>query len=152
MRVADGFGVCRFSFLPRHFLTRARDSFSFSNLLSQLLLMNTKQEGSNITKRSQSEGVRVYFDGYSRRSLYLSSLLLCPCFSLCAWALTCGTRSCFDLMHSGHFNALRLAKAEGDTLVVGVHTDAEIMRNKGATICVYALCGKTQLLPDVRTP
>jgi len=40
---------------------------------------------------------------------------------------------CFDLMHAGHYNAIRQAKALGDILVVGVHSDAEILRNKGPT-------------------
>ena len=38
---------------------------------------------------------------------------------------------CFDVMHSGHFNAIRQAKALCDVLVVGVHTDAEILKHKG---------------------
>lgn len=33
---------------------------------------------------------------------------------------------CFDLMHYGHANALRQAKALGDELVVGVVSDEEI--------------------------
>ncbi|GAM28819.1 hypothetical protein SAMD00019534_119950, partial [Acytostelium subglobosum LB1] len=41
---------------------------------------------------------------------------------------------CFDLMHFGHANALRQAKELGDILVVGVHTDAEIARNKGPPV------------------
>jgi ethanolamine-phosphate cytidylyltransferase len=41
---------------------------------------------------------------------------------------------CFDIMHAGHFNALRQAKALGDILVVGVHSDEEIMRNKGPPV------------------
>ncbi|KAG0070808.1 Ethanolamine-phosphate cytidylyltransferase [Linnemannia elongata] len=41
---------------------------------------------------------------------------------------------CFDLMHFGHFNALRQAKAMGDYLVVGVHSDAEIEHHKGPTV------------------
>jgi len=40
---------------------------------------------------------------------------------------------CFDLMHAGHYNALRQAKALGDILVAGVHSDEEILRNKGPT-------------------
>ena len=38
---------------------------------------------------------------------------------------------CFDLMHYGHANALRQAKALGDELVVGLVPDAEIRRCKG---------------------
>lgn len=41
---------------------------------------------------------------------------------------------CFDLMHSGHFNAVRQAKALGKVLVVGVHSDAEIALNKGPPV------------------
>eukprot|EP00842_Homolaphlyctis_polyrhiza_P002397 jgi/Hompol1/3158/HPOL_003143-RA len=41
---------------------------------------------------------------------------------------------CFDGMHYGHANALRQAKLMGDYLVVGVHSDAEIERNKGPTV------------------
>ncbi|KAK9728221.1 choline phosphate cytidylyltransferase [Basidiobolus ranarum] len=41
---------------------------------------------------------------------------------------------CFDMMHYGHANALRQAKTMGDVLVVGVHSDAEILQNKGPTV------------------
>ncbi|RIB15610.1 hypothetical protein C2G38_2039239 [Gigaspora rosea] len=41
---------------------------------------------------------------------------------------------CFDVMHYGHANALRQAKAMGDYLVVGVHSDAEIEKHKGPTV------------------
>lgn len=41
---------------------------------------------------------------------------------------------CFDLMHYGHANALRQAKALGDELVVGVVSDEEIIVNKGPPV------------------
>ncbi|KAI7898659.1 uncharacterized protein BX663DRAFT_538434 [Cokeromyces recurvatus] len=41
---------------------------------------------------------------------------------------------CFDMMHYGHANALRQAKEMGDILVVGVHSDVEIEKNKGPTV------------------
>ncbi|XVF84118.1 hypothetical protein PTKIN_Ptkin17bG0000300 [Pterospermum kingtungense] len=41
---------------------------------------------------------------------------------------------CFDMMHYGHCNALRQAKALGDQLVVGVVSDAEIIVNKGPPV------------------
>lgn len=41
---------------------------------------------------------------------------------------------CFDIMHSGHYNAIRQAKALCDVLVVGVHSDAEILRSKGPPV------------------
>eukprot|EP00963_Diacronema_lutheri_P007138 scaffold626_cov337-Pavlova_lutheri.AAC.23 len=56
------------------------------------------------TRRRRRRPVRVYMDG------------------------------CFDMMHYGHFNALRQAKACGDVLVVGVVPDAEIRRCKGPPV------------------
>ncbi|XP_059618950.1 ethanolamine-phosphate cytidylyltransferase isoform X1 [Phlebotomus argentipes] len=41
---------------------------------------------------------------------------------------------CYDMVHFGHANALRQAKALGDILVVGVHTDAEIAKHKGPPV------------------
>ncbi|OIV93610.1 hypothetical protein TanjilG_04842 [Lupinus angustifolius] len=41
---------------------------------------------------------------------------------------------CFDLMHYGHANALRQAKALGDELVVGLVSDEEILANKGPPV------------------
>jgi len=41
---------------------------------------------------------------------------------------------CFDLMHYGHANALRQAKALGDELVVGLVSDEEIIANKGPPV------------------
>ena len=41
---------------------------------------------------------------------------------------------CFDMMHYGHANALRQAKLEGDFLVVGVHSDADITKHKGPPV------------------
>lgn len=41
---------------------------------------------------------------------------------------------CFDLMHYGHANALRQAKALGDELIVGVVSDEEILANKGPPV------------------
>ena len=41
---------------------------------------------------------------------------------------------CFDLLHSGHYNAIRQASLLGDQLIVGVNSDEEIMKNKGPTV------------------
>ncbi|KAF6254698.1 CTP-phosphoethanolamine cytidylyltransferase [Scenedesmus sp. NREL 46B-D3] len=43
---------------------------------------------------------------------------------------------CFDMMHYGHANALRQAKALGDVLVVGLIPDSEILRCKGPPVLV----------------
>ncbi|KAI8598662.1 hypothetical protein EDD21DRAFT_434581 [Dissophora ornata] len=41
---------------------------------------------------------------------------------------------CYDVMHHGHFNALRQAKAMGDIIVAGVHSDAELLLHKGPPV------------------
>lgn len=60
---------------------------------------------------------------------------------------------CFDLMHSGHFNAIRQAKALGKFLVVGVHSDEEIARNKGPPVMNeqerYALARSCKWIDEV---
>lgn len=38
------------------------------------------------------------------------------------------------MVHFGHANSLRQAKALGGKLIVGVHTDAEIAKNKGPPV------------------
>lgn len=41
---------------------------------------------------------------------------------------------CYDMVHFGHANSLRQAKALGDHLIVGIHTDEEIMKHKGPPV------------------
>lgn len=38
------------------------------------------------------------------------------------------------MVHFGHANSLRQAKALGGKLIVGVHTDAEIKKHKGPPV------------------
>lgn len=38
------------------------------------------------------------------------------------------------MVHFGHANSLRQAKALGDILVVGIHTDEEILKHKGPPV------------------
>ena len=40
----------------------------------------------------------------------------------------------FDLLHSGHYNAIRQAKNLSDVLVVGVVSDEQLIKNKGPVI------------------
>ncbi|PKI41015.1 hypothetical protein CRG98_038543 [Punica granatum] len=63
---------------------------------------------------------------------------------------------CFDMMHYGHCNALRQARALGDQLVVGVVSDDEIIANKGPPvtplsermIMVHAVKWVDEVIPD----
>jgi rfaE bifunctional protein nucleotidyltransferase chain/domain len=41
------------------------------------------------------------------------------------------TNGCFDLVHAGHVRSLRVARALGDVLVVGVNSDESVRRLKG---------------------
>jgi len=41
---------------------------------------------------------------------------------------------CYDMVHFGHANSLRQAKAMGQHLIVGVHTDEEITLHKGPPV------------------
>jgi rfaE bifunctional protein nucleotidyltransferase chain/domain len=41
------------------------------------------------------------------------------------------TNGCFDLIHAGHIDYLTKAKAFGNVMVVGLNTDASVMRIKG---------------------
>ncbi|XP_051573424.1 ethanolamine-phosphate cytidylyltransferase-like isoform X2 [Myxocyprinus asiaticus] len=45
---------------------------------------------------------------------------------------------CYDMVHYGHSNQLRQAKAMGDYLIVGVHTDDEISKHKGPPVFTQA--------------
>merc|ERR1719336_233931 len=60
---------------------------------------------------------------------------------------------CFDIMHSGHYNAIRQAKTLCDVLVVGVHSDAEIQENKSVPVMRqaerYGLLEHTRWIDEV---
>lgn len=40
----------------------------------------------------------------------------------------------YDMVHFGHANSLRQAKALGDYLIVGIHNDDEISKHKGPPV------------------
>jgi len=42
------------------------------------------------------------------------------------------TNGCFDLIHEGHVDYLSKAKALGDVMIVGLNSDASVMRIKGS--------------------
>ena len=41
------------------------------------------------------------------------------------------TNGCFDLVHIGHVQSLRAARAQGDVLVVGINSDEVVHKLKG---------------------
>ena len=41
------------------------------------------------------------------------------------------TNGCFDIIHRGHIEVLKQAKAEGDILIVGLNSDSSIREIKG---------------------
>lgn len=43
------------------------------------------------------------------------------------------TNGCFDIFHVGHLQTLKLAKKEGDILIVGVNSDSSVKKIKGAS-------------------
>ena len=43
------------------------------------------------------------------------------------------TNGCFDLLHRGHVELFRAARAEGDALIVGLNSDESVRRLKGAS-------------------
>jgi len=43
------------------------------------------------------------------------------------------TNGCFDVFHRGHLEYLKQSKGLGDTLVVGLNSDASVRRLKGPT-------------------
>ena len=60
------------------------------------------------------------------------------------------TNGCFDLLHPGHLEGLRQARALGDCLVVGVNSDASVRRLKGGDRPIVPLDERVELLRAIR--
>jgi D-beta-D-heptose 7-phosphate kinase/D-beta-D-heptose 1-phosphate adenosyltransferase len=56
------------------------------------------------------------------------------------------TNGCFDILHAGHVSYLRLARARGDVLIVGVNDDASVKRLKGSKRPINCLEDRLQVL------
>jgi D-glycero-beta-D-manno-heptose 1-phosphate adenylyltransferase len=41
------------------------------------------------------------------------------------------SNGCFDILHRGHVEYLEFARAQGDTLIVGLNSDSSVRRTKG---------------------
>ena len=56
------------------------------------------------------------------------------------------TNGCFDLLHPGHIELLRRARALGDVLVVAINTDDSVKRMKGLNRPVVPAQERAELL------
>jgi D-beta-D-heptose 7-phosphate kinase / D-beta-D-heptose 1-phosphate adenosyltransferase len=56
------------------------------------------------------------------------------------------TNGCFDILHRGHITYLNRAKNPGDILVVGVNSDASVLRLKGPERPINCLEDRVQVL------
>ncbi len=56
------------------------------------------------------------------------------------------TNGCFDILHTGHINTLRLAKQQGDLLIVGVDSDENVSKQKGPTRPINPISERMELL------
>jgi len=59
------------------------------------------------------------------------------------------TGGCFDLLHPGHTDLLRRARALGDVLIVCVNSDASVRRNKGPSRPVVGQQDRVRLLCEL---
>src|SRR5262249_45012943 len=56
------------------------------------------------------------------------------------------TNGCFDILHSGHVDLLRRARALGDALVVAINSDASVARLKGSDRPIFPELERGELL------
>ncbi|HET7631285.1 MAG TPA: D-glycero-beta-D-manno-heptose 1-phosphate adenylyltransferase [Gemmatimonadaceae bacterium] len=60
------------------------------------------------------------------------------------------TNGVFDLIHPGHVDLLRGARAEGDALIVGLNDDASVRRLKGAGRPVRTVAERAYVVAALR--
>jgi D-beta-D-heptose 7-phosphate kinase/D-beta-D-heptose 1-phosphate adenosyltransferase len=56
------------------------------------------------------------------------------------------TNGCFDLLHAGHIEMLSFARAQGDTLVVGINSDRSVRLIKGSGRPIYPAAERALIL------
>ncbi len=61
------------------------------------------------------------------------------------------TNGCFDLLHAGHVDLLRQARAHGDALVVGLNSDASVRRLKGPSRPIIPLAERAYVLSGLES-
>ncbi len=60
------------------------------------------------------------------------------------------TNGCFDLLHRGHISLLARARSLGDSLVVGLNSDASVRRLKGPRRPIVPVEDRALLLASLR--
>jgi len=60
------------------------------------------------------------------------------------------TNGCFDILHRGHLNTLRFAKAKGEKLVVALNSDASVKRLKGESRPINPLEDRMALMAAIK--
>jgi rfaE bifunctional protein nucleotidyltransferase chain/domain len=63
-----------------------------------------------------------------------------------AGGIVVATGGCFDLLHAGHLQTLRAARAKGDALVVCLNSDDSVRRLKGPTRPLMSQQDRAELL------
>ena len=61
------------------------------------------------------------------------------------------TNGCFDILHSGHIDLLRKARAVGDILVVAINSDNSVARIKGPERPIIPQHERAELLDALET-
>ena len=59
------------------------------------------------------------------------------------------TNGCFDIMHPGHIELFKAAKALGDRLIVGVDTDEKVALDKGKDRPINSLIFRKTMLESI---
>lgn len=104
-------------------------------LAENLDILQIKQSGGIAEKSLQKVSKDVINEGNQLLNQYLTNQSLNIQQKLLPRKLTrIYMDGVFDIIHSGHFNAIRQSKKFGDILVVGVNSDADVEKAKGPTI------------------
>ncbi len=64
--------------------------------------------------------------------------------------ITVLTNGCFDLLHAGHVDLLKRARAIGDRLIVGLNSDASVRALKGAGRPIQPVTWRESVLRELR--
>ena len=60
------------------------------------------------------------------------------------------TNGCFDIMHPGHIELFKAAKALGDRLIVGIDTDEKVALDKGTDRPINNICYRVAMLKAIK--